>query len=466
MARKLTLTKRVIGFSMVGLIAMGWGAILYSEKLVEEVMLDQARTQAKMFLLGVEQEIKARDGIMDQNRLKTILSKSLLMMEDELVFSVDRVYFYNKQGKIIADSSGAFGYVDNMQGVHGEVIRNQTSYLGNDIDYESVNAQMIPKTDIIIPVRDKGEVIGALEAEIDLLKTVAHIQFMDDKYELNIVLMFSFGGAILFMFIWWVIYSNLIQPISSLLRVAKAISKGDLDKRVKEASSYEVARLGRAVNTMADNIQQLLEEQELAYMQAMQSLAKALETKDKYTAGHSGRVASYSVKLGRRLGLGKEQLTLLKQGALMHDLGKIGIPDIILNKPGALNDHEYEQMKAHPTMTATIMKPLKRFKEFTDIAAWHHERWDGKGYPSGMAGEEIPLLARIVAIADTWDAMTGDRVYRKGMTVEKSVNILEVEKDSGQWGPTLVREFIGLIKDEENARRIHAEENRPKVQVI
>lgn len=465
MPRKLTLTKRVIGFSMMGLIAIGWGAIIYSEKLVEEVILDQARTQAKMFLLGVDQEIKARDAILDQNRLKTIISKSLLMMEDELIFSVDRVYFFDKQGKIIADSSGKFGYVDNMQGVHGEVFRSATSYLGDEIEYQEQNGQMVPKTDIIIPVRHKGEVVGALEAEIDLLQTMAHIQFMDDKYERNILFMFTFGGAILLMFIWWVIHTNLIQPISSLLRVTKAISKGDLDQRVQEASSYEVARLGRAVNTMADSIQELLEEQELAYMQAMQSLAKALETKDKYTAGHSGRVASYSVKLGHRLGLSQQQLTLLKQGALMHDLGKIGIPDLILNKPGALNDHEYEQMKAHPTMTATIMRPLKRFKEFTDIAAWHHERWDGKGYPSGMAGEEIPLLARIVAIADTWDAMTGDRVYRKGMSVEKSVSILEEEKDLGQWDPNLIREFIGLIKDEEKVRRIHAEDQHFKNQL-
>ncbi len=445
---------------MIGLIAMGWGAILYSEKLVEEVMLDQARIQAKMYLLGVDQEIKARNGILDQNKLKTILSKSLLMMEGELIFSVDRVYFYDTQGKILADSSGAFGYVDNMQGAHDEVFRSETSYLGNKIEYTLENGQMVPKTDIIIPVRHKGEVVGALEAEIDLLKTMTHIQILDDKYERNIMFMFVLGGAVLFIFIWWVIHANLIQPISSLLRVTKAISKGDLDQRVEEASSYEVARLGRAVNTMADNIQGLLEEQELAYMQAMQSLAKALETKDKYTAGHSGRVASYSVKLGHRLGLSKQQLTLLKQGALMHDLGKIGIPDLILNKPGTLNDSEYEQMKAHPTMTATIMKPLKRFKEFTDIAAWHHERWDGKGYPSGMAGEEIPLLARIVAIADTWDAMTGDRVYRKGMTVEKSVNVLDEEKDWGQWDPVLIREFIELIKDEENVRHIQIEKNQ------
>ena len=457
MARKLTLTQRVITFSLVGLFAMGWGAIFYSEKLVEDVILDQAKRQAKMFLLGIHQEIKARDGLADQERLRTILSKSHLMMEEELIFSVERVYLYDKTGKILADSSGKFGYVEDIEGFHGEIFTMGASYLGSDITYELENGALVPKTDIIIPIRDKGEIVGALEAEIDLLQTMAQIQFIDDKYERHILLMFSIGGTVLFLFIWWGIHSNLIRPIGSLLRVTKAISKGRFDKRASEGSGYEFARLGRAVNTMADSIQDLIEEQEQAYLQTLQALAKALEAKDKYTAGHSGRVASYSVKLGRRLGLEEEQLMLLKQGALMHDLGKIGIPDRVLNKADPLDDREYELMRTHPVMTSTIMRPLKRFKEFTDIAAWHHERWDGKGYPDGLKGEEIPLLARIVSIADTWDAMTGNRVYRKGMRVETSLRILEEEQDSGQWDPELVREFITMIKDEQNIRYIHTE---------
>lgn len=452
MKRKLTLTQRVIGFCLVGLVSLGWGAIVYSEKIVEDIILDQARTQAKMFLLGVEQEIKARNGLSDSKRLNSIISKSQLMMEEELIFHIESVYLYDKQGTILADTSGRKDYIENMDGVHGAVFRSNESYLGNEIEYENKNGTIVPTFDIIIPVRDKGETIAALEAEIDLMKTMAQIQYIDNKYEHHLLIMFGLGGGVLFFFIWWVIHSNLINPIASLLRVTKAISKGKFNERVGNAHSYEVERLGRAVNTMADSIESLMEEQERAYLQAMQALAKALEAKDKYTAGHSGRVAKYSVKLGRRLGVEDDELMLLRQGALMHDLGKIGIPDSVLNKPDKLTDLEYEQMRSHPTITAKIMRPLKRFKEFTDIAAWHHERWDGGGYPSGLKGEEIPLLARIVAIADTWDAMTGDRVYRKGIAVDEALSILEAEKDDGQWDPVLIREFIELIKSEQNTR--------------
>ncbi len=184
----------------------------------------------------------------------------------------------------------------------------------------------------------------------------------------------------------------------------------------------------------------------------MQALAKALEAKDAYTATHSARVSRYSVLLGRRIGLPEQELTLLKQGALMHDLGKIGIPDAILNKPGPLDDREYEVMKQHPEATYTIMRPLTRFKVFAEIARWHHERWDGNGYPDGLKGVAIPLLARIVAIADTWDAMTGDRVYRKAMTVEKALSILDRERGSGQWDTALLDSFIAMIRDQEETR--------------
>jgi len=148
----------------------------------------------------------------------------------------------------------------------------------------------------------------------------------------------------------------------------------------------------------------------------------------------------------------KAAILLLKQGALMHDLGKIGVSDEILNKPDALNDEEHELMKSHKVVTATIMRPIKRFKEFAEIAAWHHERWDGNCYPDGLKGEEIPLLARIVSIADSGDAMTGDRVYRKGIEVFKAITIMENENDTGQWAPKLLNEFIHMIRAEQQAR--------------
>lgn len=178
------------------------------------------------------------------------------------------------------------------------------------------------------------------------------------------------------------------------------------------------------------------------------ALAKALEARDDNTSAHSLNVTKYSMLLGQRLGLDEEQLRALGQGAMLHDLGKIGLPDDILKKPGELDDGELERIKEHPKLTSDILAPLEKSNHFSDIARSHHERWDGNGYPDGLNGEDIPLLARIVAIADTWDAMTSDRIYRQGMSEEVALAILEREKHLGQWDPYLIDEFIKLIRQE------------------
>lgn len=176
------------------------------------------------------------------------------------------------------------------------------------------------------------------------------------------------------------------------------------------------------------------------------ALAKALEARDDNTSSHSLGVTRYSMLLGEHLGLEEEELRTLSQGALMHDLGKIGIPDDILKKPGGLDDSEFEIIKQHPMLTSEILDSLETSDHFVAIARSHHERWDGTGYPDGLDGEDIPLLARIVAIADAWDAMTSDRVYRDAMTENIALDIFEREKDSGQWDPYLVDKFIKLIR--------------------
>jgi putative nucleotidyltransferase with HDIG domain len=176
------------------------------------------------------------------------------------------------------------------------------------------------------------------------------------------------------------------------------------------------------------------------------ALAKALEARDDNTSSHSLNVTRYSMLLGEHIGLEEDELRVLSQGALMHDLGKIGIPDDILKKPGDLDDSEFEIIKQHPMMTSEILDSLDTSDHFAAIARSHHERWDGAGYPDGLDGEDIPLLARIVSIADAWDAMTSDRVYRDAMTENIALDIFEREKDSGQWDPYLVDKFIKLIR--------------------
>jgi putative nucleotidyltransferase with HDIG domain len=176
------------------------------------------------------------------------------------------------------------------------------------------------------------------------------------------------------------------------------------------------------------------------------ALAKALEARDDNTSSHSLNVTRYSMLLGEHLGLDEEELRVLSQGALMHDLGKIGIPDNILKKPGGLDESEFEIIKQHPMMTSEILDTLETSDHFAAIARSHHERWDGTGYPDGLNGEDIPLLARIVAIADAWDAMTSNRIYRDAMNENIALDIIEREQDSGQWDPYLVGKFIKLIR--------------------
>jgi putative nucleotidyltransferase with HDIG domain len=176
------------------------------------------------------------------------------------------------------------------------------------------------------------------------------------------------------------------------------------------------------------------------------ALAKALEARDDNTSSHSLNVTRYSMLLGEHIGLEEEKLRALSQGALLHDLGKIGIPDDILKKPGNLDESEFEIIKKHPMLTSDILDTLETSDHFAAIARSHHERWDGTGYPDGLNGEEIPLLARIVAIADAWDAMTSNRVYRDAMSENIALDVFEKEKDSGQWDPYLVEKFINLIR--------------------
>ncbi|MGB3647497.1 MAG: HD-GYP domain-containing protein [Desulfobulbales bacterium] len=178
------------------------------------------------------------------------------------------------------------------------------------------------------------------------------------------------------------------------------------------------------------------------------ALAKALEARDDDTASHSLNVTKYSMLLGQQLGLDEEEMRILGQGAMLHDLGKIGIPDEILKKPGNLDEFEFERIKEHPRLTSEILAPLETSNCYSSIARSHHERWDGNGYPDGLNGENIPLLARIVAVADAWDAMTTNRVYRLGMSEKMALTILEKEKDWGQWDPYLIEEFIKIIRKE------------------
>ena len=174
------------------------------------------------------------------------------------------------------------------------------------------------------------------------------------------------------------------------------------------------------------------------------SLAGAIDAKDPYTKDHSTCVAKYSAALARAINLPEEEIDRIRLGALLHDVGKIGIPERVLQKEGPLSDEEWVIMKQHPTIGAEkVLMPNTSLRDLIPIVKYHHERIDGKGYPEGLSNGDIPLAAKIVAIADTYHALTSDRPYRKGMSIEKAVSILE-EGAGSQWDADLVRTFISI----------------------
>lgn len=175
------------------------------------------------------------------------------------------------------------------------------------------------------------------------------------------------------------------------------------------------------------------------------TLAMAIEAKDPYTQGHCDRVARYAVAIGERFDLSSREIRLLYKGAFLHDIGKIGIRDAVLLKEGPLSALEYEHIKEHPTIGARILGNLASSSIIVPMVLYHHERWDGAGYPDRLVGDQTPLMARIVSVADAFDAMTTTRCYRPALSCERALAILS-DHAGTQWDPTVVREFLSVIR--------------------
>lgn len=180
------------------------------------------------------------------------------------------------------------------------------------------------------------------------------------------------------------------------------------------------------------------------YLKTITALTSAIDAKDTYTRNHSRNVARYAVALGEGLELSSEELMNIHYGAILHDIGKIGISEFILNKPGRLAPDEFLTIQAHPTIGANILAPIDFLGEALDIVRYHHERYDGGGYPAGLKGESIPYAARVVGIADAWDAMTSHRSYRRALTIKTAIRELQ-EGAGGQFDPVMVNVFKKII---------------------
>ncbi len=184
--------------------------------------------------------------------------------------------------------------------------------------------------------------------------------------------------------------------------------------------------------------------------QVIFSLARAVEAKDKYTEGHCGRLSFLAEQLGKSLGMGEQDLLILKRGGWLHDIGKIAISDSILLKPGPLTKREFDIIKTHPQEGERICAPLKSLKPVLPVIRYHHERYNGTGYPEGLAGEDIPIHARIIGIVDCYDSLTTKRPYREALSSEVARDIMKKETEEGLWDPHLMDHFLTLLSKKKN----------------
>jgi putative nucleotidyltransferase with HDIG domain len=248
----------------------------------------------------------------------------------------------------------------------------------------------------------------------------------------------------------------LVTGFGNIEMARQALKEGATDFITKPYNVSEIPILIER-NLMRHTIESsrtrdLQEEVRRSYRATLEALLAALDTRDTETEGHSERVAAYTMLIAQQLNLSEAELQHIEHGALLHDIGKIGVPDHILYKPGPLTPEEWEVMKQHPVIGYKMCMKIEMLRPAAPIVLHHHERWDGRGYPYGLNGAEIPLGARIFAIADTLDAMTSDRPYRKALSFAQARE--EIERCAGsQFDPELVRVFLELPEEQLRAIR-------------
>ncbi len=303
-----------------------------------------------------------------------------------------------------------------------------------------------------------AELLGAWEArdgeDMGILGTALPKTFLvrtSNITKINITIMFVL--AIIMAMLLGLFLSNLItRPLLQLERAASDVAKGNRDIRVSTKGGDEIADLAQSFNKMVSSLGRSEKDLISAYEKTIEGWSKALELRDEETQGHTQRVTELTIKLARLMGIDEEKIIDIRRGALLHDIGKIGVPDGILLKPGPLNKEERKIIEKHPVFAREMLKKIEFLYTAMDIPSFHHERWDGKGYPTGLVGQEIPIAARIFAVIDVWDALTSDRPYRKAMAYEKAFAL--IENDSGtHFDPEVVAVFSKMIEKSLGGKR-------------
>ncbi len=337
------------------------------------------------------------------------------------------VYIFDLDGRIVA-------YPNTRTLVPGSDVKS-ISPLAKQVTELPQDLRATQTTNFRMPSKDGRhsiEMIGTYSTIPELRWAVIAQRSLDDaRVDAGVTeltseaLQFVVGVTFAALILGYLFAVGITRPIRGLVESTRAISRAEFHERVEVRGAAEISELAETFNHMAGDIEehveklkQAAEENRELFLGSIKMLAAAIDEKDPYTRGHSGRVAKYSSIIGDGLGMNAEDLDRLRISALLHDVGKIGVDDRVLKKPGQLTEEEFEIMKQHPSKGANIMRPVAQLKEMLPGIELHHERMDGGGYPYGLQGDQIPMMARIIAVADTLDAITTNRPYQSAMDLE------------------------------------------------
>ncbi|MDD4202752.1 MAG: HD domain-containing protein, partial [Candidatus Omnitrophica bacterium] len=305
------------------------------------------------------------------------------------------------------------------------------------------------------PIRDaKGDVLYVLEINREISYYLALVR----TKAFQIVLV-CFLGCVIGMFLGSLFLRPILESIGFLSAAARKIKKGDYESPIQEVNTRDeiehlavtMEHMRRSLKEYISKLKTSIEEEKKAHLESIKTLSEAIAIREPYTKGHIKRVWKYAQLIAQEMNLSEEDIEILEYGCILHDVGKIGVNVDIINKDKKLDDIEYDSIKKHPEMGVKIIEGIPFLEKAKDIILYHQECFDGTGYPEGLKGENIPILARIVSIADTYDAIVSDRSYRKGGTHEAAVE--EIKRSAGtQFDPKIVEAFLRV---EDKIKKIH-----------